>query len=54
MRAETSTITSIQLSKRKRTQVAFMVQKDTILGTPKGALIFAEWAPATGLFKRRN
>lgn len=27
---------------------------EEILGTPKGALIFAEWAPATGLFKRRN
>ena len=27
---------------------------EEILGTPEGALIFAEWAPATGLFKRRN
>ena len=27
---------------------------EDILGTPEGALIFAEWAPATCLFKRRN
>ena len=27
---------------------------EEILGTPEGVLFFAEWAPATGLFKRRN
>ena len=52
-------IASIWLSKRKGAQVAFMVQKvikavKEISRTPEGALIFAEWAPATGLFRRPN
>ena len=27
---------------------------DEILGTKEGTLVFREWAPATGLFKRRK
>lgn len=27
---------------------------DEVLGTQEGALVFQEWAPATGLFKRRK